>query len=69
MPLFDNDTVYLNKEESIEFVNNLIHPDEDYIKHRDEVFAELDRDYTITDCENGFIVTIPDEVKGDDIHK
>lgn len=36
-------TLYLNKEESIALIRNLMHPDEEVVRRRNEFFKEIDK--------------------------
>ncbi len=60
MALFNAETIVLNKEESLEFVNDLIHPDSDYIDRRNAIFEATDSRMTVSECGDGFVVDAPD---------
>lgn len=36
-------TLYLNKEESVEFMRKMLHPDEEAMRRRDAFFKEIDK--------------------------
>lgn len=52
--------IVLSERDSVNFVNELRNPSADYILRRDKAFSIADSEMTITDCENGFVVDIPD---------
>lgn len=56
MALFNAETVVLNTEESVEFMNELIQPDSDYIAKRNAIFNATDERMSISECEDGFVV-------------
>lgn len=52
-------SIVLSERDSVNFVNELRNPSADYILRRDKAFSIADSEMTITDCENGFVVDIP----------
>ena len=52
-------TLYLNKEETASFLNNLLHPDEEAIERRNAFLAECDK--LIIEHKDGYtVISCPD---------
>ena len=60
-------TLYLNKEESVEFMRNMLYPNEEAMRRRDAFFKEIDK-LDIQHLPDGSVVIdCPDITINDDI--
>lgn len=60
-------TLYLNNEESVEFMRKMLHPDEEAMRRRDEFFKEIDK-LDIQHLPDGSVlITSPDITINDEV--
>lgn len=56
MPNCTNRGIILNRKETVNFLQNIAHPNPDTIKRRDNFLADIERTLTITETDGGVMI-------------